>query len=205
MDVRNATLSDSMAPSGRFGGRGLLSRQVAQSGDIALETVRLNPSQPSPGGRIRIEVDLRETAEFVTPFDPALCDPEGALNTTGLTAQVRVQPDWTSNIEESTCVAISQLGAGRTTLNFEVVAPQLPEGTSEAQHSVTVSVQQPGLDADSTTVGLTVTGGGIEEPTEPPGGGGGGGGGGSQLSNISNILQLVVILTVLGSVASTFR
>lgn len=150
---------------------------IVCSGDICLQRANVEPTQVSPGGQVEVRLKIRETAEFTTPFDPAVCNPPELLELSGLTAEVTIDPDWTAPTETSRCIPIRNTSAVDRAMNFDFIAPELPEDVGQRTHNINVSIKQPGLPTEHHTIQLVVQDDGFDDPQNPPGGGNNGGGG----------------------------
>lgn len=148
------------------GGRRPTFRNLASSGDIRLESANISPTQVSPGGRIEVTLTLRETAEFVTPIDPARCSTGNITQPVGLIAEVEVNPDWTSASDTSVCIPAANISAIREEITMDFVAPNIPGNTQSETHSINISVQQPGLEAAHHTATVEVTHDGLDQPPD---------------------------------------
>lgn len=102
---------------------GVTARQdVLQVGQLAIESIEINPARVLPGGTVTVVVNVRETAEFVGPGG-ALCSPTGPIGS-GILAEVTVDPGWAAASTERSCIPITVvLEPGRHTFEIPITAP----------------------------------------------------------------------------------
>lgn len=137
-----------------------------RSGDIEAISINADPNPVGSGGEVEISITLTNKALFVDPvFDPAYCDPQQFTTSTGLTAEMYVNPQWQPEIGDSMCVPL-QISQDNFSKTFTLVVPQIPEDAQfdEISLPVDVTVRQPGNDFKTRTLDIVV-----ERGTAAPG------------------------------------
>lgn len=120
------------------------------AGEVRINRVEVNPSPVAPGGQVQIKVSLAETAEFIGPNDPDLCNP--AWSTTGIRSTVIAQPSWGSTREQTGCVPVYNTWFGEKEFIFQLSAPPVPEGQDTATGQVDIQFYLPGSGKESNKI-----------------------------------------------------
>lgn len=134
--------------------RSITASQVS-AGEVRINRVEVNPSPVAPGGQVQIRVSLAETAEFVGPNDPDLCNP--AWSTTGIRSTVILLPTWTGTREQTGCVPVYNTWFGEKEFVFQLPAPPVPEGQETATGQVDIQFYLPGSGKESQKLTAEVT------------------------------------------------
>jgi hypothetical protein len=148
-----------------------------QSGQLQLQNVTIDPTSVEPGGVIEVNIDIQNGAAFVGP-GASLCNPPG-INPTGLQAELVVDADFASTINDIQCIPASNLGAPTRTITYEFVAPELQEGEDSRTFRVDVEMNETSQEKTvSETATVRVERGGFTDPNDPGDDNGGGPGAG---------------------------
>jgi hypothetical protein len=165
-----------------------------RSGDIEAVSINTDPNPVQSGGTAEITFNLTNRALFVDPvLDPAYCDPQDYITSTGLTAEMYVNPQWSPEISDSMCIPL-QVSQSNFSKTFTLVAPEIPTEAqfNEVSLPVDVTVRQPGNDFKTKTIDIIVERG-TRAPSDPRdeerGDGNGGGGGGIGNTIVSTVVN----------------
>lgn len=128
-----------------------------KSGQVEVSSINIDPNPVSSGGEVEVSISLTNRALFVNPVSPEYCDPDGYTTSTGIIAEVFVNPQWSPEITDSMCVP-AQISQDNFSMTKTLVAPQIPE---EAQFdSVTlpidVTLRQPEREFKTKTFDIVV-------------------------------------------------
>lgn len=186
--VRNDCLT--CGPSGAHqsayrsvGGEAMVLGQSAGAVEVTQQNVE--PSIVVPGGRMRLNLKLANNAGFISPTDPALCNPSG-LSNEGLQVEVTANPAWTGQKTKRACVSNPLFGIGGVfDMDFEFVAPQ-----TGGQTTITVTMQQVGKEDTITSFSVPVSVSQTGDP-QPPENGNGNGGPGNLFGGL-NVNQILL-------------
>lgn len=139
------------------------------AGAVEVTQQNVEPSIVVPGGRMRLNLKLANNAGFISPTDPALCNPSG-LSNEGLQVEVTANPAWTGQKTKRACVSNPLFGIGGVfDMDFEFVAPQ-----TGGQTTITVTMQQVGKEDTITSFSVPVSVSQTGDPQPPENGNGNG-------------------------------
>lgn len=158
-----------------------------QAGAVEVTQQSVEPNVVVPDGRMRLNLKLANNAGFISPTDPALCNPSG-LSNEGLQVEVTANPAWTGPKTKRACVSNPLFGVGGVfDMDFEFVAP--PSG---GQTTIAVTMQQVNKEdtVTSFSVPVSVSETGSQEP--PDDGDGDGSGSPGNLIGDANVNQILL-------------
>lgn len=150
------------------GGAGVPGMQTGGDGThISIGSADVQPRYVSPGGKVDVDVVIKESATYVGPGDEDLC---GKVTTpTGLSVDVEVSiPELKRSNSSNICVPVwtSKAGSKRTTVSLDI--PDDAVGSGE-EKSFDVEVEaimgSSGNKADSVTKSITVSSEGQDSPS----------------------------------------
>lgn len=147
------------------------------AGKVVLTEISVSPDEVSPGGLVQLDLKFENNAGFISPIDPALCNPSG-ISSEGLEIEVSASPSWGREKSQRACVSNPFFGGGGVyDMSFTFTAPDIPAQDGPSNEQINVSFRQVGKDSvsSSTYANVTVSTAGRESPRRDDGTGVGSG------------------------------